>query len=408
LIAGCSQYSFFVSGPSSDTAGLLFILVSLNILIRIVENPQQLKIARLLLYAFIFFLTSFFRYMYLPVSILFPVLIFAYGAFNKNKKLKKTGMWLCGFIGLFVFLMLFWSYQYGGTAMHVIDTGRGFFFDQLIHWYPYIPASFINLDFLAQLITKTTGVSYTNVFKFFEIVNVVLLFTLLFLFFRHISSFKKIQLNKSLVFIISGAVISLCILFLLTYFSLTYKPQLYGVYLWNYNYESRYFAFLFIFLPILFLLCIYIYPQLLKNMFSGIVIFFMLIILAAEVLHGVYYNVKIIGKHKDIELVRDRVADFRQFPTMIRDLKTKYPDREILVSASDQFFLYSASEMGYRAIFDYTNLNKKDLPVQKKCMLLFPIHETDVWIMKEYLERKKPQMLNKIAGTVFYLEEINP
>lgn len=292
--------------------------------------------------------------------------------------------------------------------MHVIETGRGVFYDQLIHWYPYIPASFINLDFLAQLITKVTGASYTTAFKFFEIVNVVLLFTLLFLFFRFISSFKKIQLNKSLIFIMSGAVISLCILFLLTYFSLTYKPQLYGIYLWNYNYESRYFAFLFIFLPILFLLCIHIYPQLLKNMFSRTVVFFMLIIFAVEILHGIYYNVKIIGKHSDINLIRDRVADFRQFPTMVRDLKTKYADREILVSASDQFFLYSASEMGYRAIFDYTNLNKAELLVQKKSILLFPVHETDVWIMKEYLEREKPQMLNKIAGTVFYLEEINP
>src|SRR6185503_19821261 len=32
LIAGCSQYSFFISGTSSDTAGLLFILLSLKIL----------------------------------------------------------------------------------------------------------------------------------------------------------------------------------------------------------------------------------------------------------------------------------------------------------------------------------------------------------------------------------------
>jgi hypothetical protein len=64
--------------------------------------------------------------------------------------------------------------------------------------------------------------------------------------------------------------------------------------------------------------------------------------------------------------------------------------------------------MGYKAIFDYTSLNKIGLRVQKKSILLFPIHETDVWVMKDYLERRRPGILTKIAGTVFYIEEINP
>ena len=93
---------------------------------------------------------------------------------------------------------------------------------------------------------------------------------------------------------------------------------------------------------------------------------------------------------------------------MLKGLKAKYPQHEILISASDQFFLHSASEMGYKAIFDYTNLNKIDLKVKKKSILLFPIHETDVWVMKDYLERRKPGIMTKIAGTVFYYEEISP
>ena len=37
-----------------------------------------------------------------------------------------------------------------------------------------------------------------------------------------------------------------------------------------------------------------------------------------------------------------------------------------------------------------------------------PIHEYDAWVMKDYLERRKPRILTKMAGTVFYLEEIDP
>lgn len=408
LVVGCSQYTFFMSGSSSDTIGLTFLLFGLGILISIIEKPERKKMISLFLYSVIFFLPSFFRYMYLPVSVLFPVIIFVYGVYSKNRILKTSGMWLGTFVAVFILLLLSLSSWFNGNSMYVIDTGRGVFFDQLIHWYPYIPAAFINLDFIAQLIARITGISYTSAFKIFEIFNTIFLAFLIFLLMRFILTSKKRELNKSSVFILSGTIISLCILFLITYFSLTYKPQLYGIYLWNYNYESRYFAFIYIFLPIVSLLCIHLYPSLLKKKFSSALIFAGLLILSAEVAHGVYYNVKIISKSTDVELIRNRVADFKQFPSMLKYLNAKYPDRELLVSASDQSFLHNASEMGYKAIFDYTSLNKIDLKAEKKSILLFPIHETDAWVMKDYLERRKPRILTKMAGTVFYLEEIDP
>ena len=106
--------------------------------------------------------------------------------------------------------------------------------------------------------------------------------------------------------------------------------------------------------------------------------------------------------------MKDWEADYKQFPKMLKELTAKYPQYEILISASDQSFLHNASEMGYKAIFDYTSLNKIDLKVEKKSILLFPIHETDVWVMKEYLERRKPVIMTKLAGTVFYLEQLSP
>jgi hypothetical protein len=130
--------------------------------------------------------------------------------------------------------------------------------------------------------------------------------------------------------------------------------------------------------------------------------------LLIEVLHGVYYNAKILSRQKDVLVLKDRVADYKQFPNVLKELSAKYPQYEMLISASDQSFLHDASEMGYKAIFDYTSLNRIDLKVGKKSILLFPILETDVWVMKDYLERRKPGIVTKIAGTVFYFEEINP
>ncbi|HEX6169634.1 MAG TPA: hypothetical protein VFZ33_08075 [Chitinophagaceae bacterium] len=407
LIAGCTQYTFFMSGTSSDTIGLTFILFGLSILVDIIEKPGRKKLVTLLLYGFIFFLPSFFRYMYLPVSVLFPIIIIAFGVFYKNKALRNTGTWLFVFVVSFIILMLSLSCWLNGNSLYVIDTGRGIFFDQLIHWYPYIPAAFINIDFAAQLIAKVTGINYIDAFIFFEVVNVIFFLFLVFQLLRWFL-FKRIQLNKSSIFIMSGTAISLCILSLLAYFALTYKPQLYGIYLWNYNYESRYFAFIYIFLPILILLFLSFYKSFSKSFIFKCILFTAALLLFIEVLHGVYYNAKILTRHNDVMAMKDRVADYVQFPQMLKGLEAKYPEQEILISASDQSFLHNASELGYKAIFDYTSLNKIDLTVEKKSILLFPIHETDVWVMKDYLERRKPVILTRMAGTVFYFEELSP
>ena len=37
-----------------------------------------------------------------------------------------------------------------------------------------------------------------------------------------------------------------------------------------------------------------------------------------------------------------------------------------------------------------------------------PVHEQEAIIMKDYIEKKKPQLISTVAGTYFYAEEINP
>ena len=407
LIAGCSQYTFIMNGSSTDTIALTFLLFGLGALIKIISEAKSLRWSSVIFTSLLFFLPSFFRYMYIPVSFLFPFLIFAYGIYFKNGLLRRAAFRIGGCVLVFVSLVFIISYQKSGNSVYVIDTGRGFFPAQLIHWYPYIPSSFTNLDFLAQVINKISRIGYTDVFKIFEVLNACLLLFLLFCLLRY-WFWKKIKSDRESVFIVSGAVVSISILLLLTYFALTYKPQLYGIYLWNYNYESRYFAFIYIFLPTLVLLCISVYTSLAKNFFYKVLFFLAIGLLLIEILHGVYYNTKILAKQKDVIAIKDRVADYKQLPAMLKDLQAKYPDREILITASDQSFLHNASELEYKAIFDYTSLNTTMLRVKRQSVLLFPIHETDVWIMKEYITNKKPQWLTKIAGTEFYLEELNP
>ena len=193
---------------------------------------------------------------------------------------------------------------------------------------------------------------------------------------------------------------------MLGYLSLTYKAQDWGAYKWTYSYDVRYFAFIYIFIPFLFFAVLQFYAVYVKNAGARLFIFLALFCFAVEVLHGVYYNSKILIHHDSLEAIRDRDKDYRTFPDILRDLKTKNPDKEVIVCAPDQFYLHTASVLGYKAIFDYVNLNKSVLKIPAKSILLVPVHQQDAWIMKEYVEKKKPTIIATIAGTNFYVEEL--
>ena len=407
IISGCSQYPFFTSSSSTDVISLSLVLFALAAMIGITTRKKELSLPRVIAYGFLFFLPAFFRYMYLPLTMLLPLLIIFAGILNKNRQLKVDGIRLTITSAILLVLLFIFTVSYSGSAIHIYNTGRGVFFDQVIRWYPFLPASFINLDFAAQQVEKISGVGYSNVIFYLEIINATFFLFLFFLLVRHVSGYKKKPtLSQPSVFITTGSIISFIIIIMLGYLSLTYKAQDWGVYKWTYSYDVRYFAFIYIFIPLLFFTVLQFYAVYVKNAGIRLFIFLALFCFAVEVLHGIYYNAKILIHHDSLGIIRDRDKDYRTFPAILLDLKTKNPDQEIIVCAPDQFYLHTASAMGFKAIFDYVNLNKLTLKIPAKSILLVPVHQQDAWIMKEYVEKKKPTIIATIAGTNFYVEEL--
>jgi hypothetical protein len=193
---------------------------------------------------------------------------------------------------------------------------------------------------------------------------------------------------------------------MLAYLSLTYKAQGGGEYEWTYSYEVRYFAFLYVFIPLLFFISTQFYPQYYKSYLTRFFAFIIISCLLIEVLHGFYYNTKIMLANKSINIIRDRDKDYRSFPGIIEELKNKNPDKEIIVSALDQFYLHTALQMGYKALFDCINLNKTKLKLKSPAILLIPVHTQDARLMKEYVEKNHPQIISTISGTTFYIEDL--
>ena len=406
LIAGCSQYPFFMSASSTDVISLDIVLFSLAAMMSIVEQKKRLSSIAIIGYSFLFFLPSFFRYMYLPVTILFPLLTCLSGLLKKNRELIVSGTKVLIGTSVLVIILLTTIFLYSGSAAHVYDTGRGVFFDQVIRWYPFLPASVINLDFAAQLVERVSGIEYTRVMFILEILNAVLFILLCFLLFRFIFRNVRSLFSTRSILITGGSSISILIILMLAYLSLTYKAQDWGEYKWTYSYDIRYFAFIYILVPLLFFAALYFYPANFKNIFLKIFVSLITITFTIEVAHGIYYNAKIVSKGKSLDIIRDRDKDYRTFQQVLLDLKDKNPGKEIIVCAPDQFYLHTASQMGYKAVFDYINLNNSILKPASESILLMPVHKQDAWIVKHFVEKNHPEVIAVIAGTTFYKKEL--
>jgi hypothetical protein len=92
LIAGCSQYPFFTSYSATDVIALTFLLFSFAATISLIERKERLSFGYLLCYGLLFFLAGFFRYMYLPFTLLFPLIIVIYSLYSKNQLIKNNSI----------------------------------------------------------------------------------------------------------------------------------------------------------------------------------------------------------------------------------------------------------------------------------------------------------------------------
>ncbi len=409
LIAGCSQYIFFMAWSTTDAICVCLTLFAITATVGIINKKESIGLSKVIGVGLLFTSSFYFRYMYLPIAFLLPFLILLFGFILKNKNLKIVGVKTLGASGFFVILLFVFSLSVSGNALHVTGVERGFFIEQFAECYPFLPASFINIDFGAQLIQRGFGMEYSRVIFYLQIINPVILVLLIFVLWKYLNTQKKnVQFSSHSLFIIMGSFVSLTIIFLLAYLTLTYKELSWGYHRWTFVGENRYFAFVYVFVPVAFLIALYHYRSFFKKPIILLLAFIGLSCLGIEVIHGIYYNARILVVHKDLAYIRDSDNGIKRFPALITAIKKQYPGREVLVCSKDQLFLHTASEMGYKAIFDYDNFLKGDLKVSSKSILIMPINTTDVVVVNEFIEKQKLQLVNTISGISFYTQEIDP
>jgi len=409
LVAGCFEYTFINDSKPTDNVPIVIFLLGISLVIKLVLK-QRFSFSAILLAAFVLFLPNIFRYSYPPLTLAVTFSVLAVGFLKRDGLLKKKGAWLSVINFLLIAVFLITMKAITGYAGYAVPTTRGYFPENLVHWFPIVPASFMNLSFLTSQTLKVAGISFDTTMQLLEVVNVTVILSFvgvfLYLFFN-----KKFLANLSPFkwFFITGFFASAATFVSLGYLSFTYEMQRWIDYSWSYVYDHRYYAVTVVFLQIAFFGWIFLYKESLKNFFFKAFVIIFGLLLFIEVTHNIYFHTKVAFNFKRYKSEAFREQDYDYFFNLIGELEKKYPAHDIWAAApGDGFYPYVATYYGYTGLMDPATFKTKTIPVKKKTILALMLYDHEIESYKDFLSRSKIEFTNKIAYSNYYIIELVP
>jgi hypothetical protein len=407
LIAGCFEYPFINESLPTDTAALVLFLAAVYLIIRLVTTPG-FRFSAVVAAAVFLFLPCLFRYNYPPVSLAVPLSLLVAGFLNKDVLLKKKSAWLFLLNAAFTLVFFIVLKLITGYAGYATPTVRGIYPENILHWYPAVPASFINPGFLTSQLIRLTGTAFTFWLHLLEIINVVLLLALLILFARYFIIKKNyLPFSPISIFVFTGTVASAALFLLLGYFSFTYSVQHGYISNWNYVAEARYFAFLLVFLQLLFIAWLFLPAK--KTLPLKIIAMAGSLALFTEITHNLYFYSKVALRFTTYKAAVYREQDYVYFNNLVKKLQQDQPEKQLLATApGDQFYSYAASYYGHKGLADSKNLLTGLPRVNKNSTLVVMLYDNEVLLYDSFLKTTNARLLKKIQYSNFYLVELNP
>ena len=101
------------------------------------------------------------KYLYIPVVMILPIMLWIRGWTNKNFLLKKAGIYSGLFVLLGVLAMLGFQEYSGGSPVYIYEPERGFFPGNLLSFHPFTITSFIDTNTIINL----TGMDPMHLFR---------------------------------------------------------------------------------------------------------------------------------------------------------------------------------------------------------------------------------------------------
>ncbi|HET6767917.1 MAG TPA: hypothetical protein VFH08_10980 [Chitinophagaceae bacterium] len=402
LIAGCFEYAFISEALPTDIPSFALFLWGLLLLLKTVQK-ETLQINKILVASLLLFLPCTFRYSYPPLSIAAPLGIILIGWYLEKKLFIKKGVLSLAIISLLMILLFIFLKTTTGNAGYIVDTGKGFYPENILHCAPIVPGSFINTFFTTSQLINKTGITLSQSHQLLEIVNALMIVGLVILFFYLFRKKFFKPFDPFRLFLLTGFFISTATFVSLGYLAVTYKPQIGFEYGWNYFNEPRYFMFVSFYLQVGFIGWIFLYHSWKQSMLQKIIVALFSLLLVIEVTHNIYFNAKVALDPVKYQVAPYEETDYTYFTQTLSSLSRENTDADFLiVSGSDDFFPLMAAYAGHKGIYDGQNIHNTLPQIKKKTIIIFTLYDNELPAYQEFLTNQNAVVLNKINGVNFY------
>jgi hypothetical protein len=409
LVAGCFEYAFINDSKPTDNIPIVLFLTGISLLIK-QTSVARYSFSSLFLAAFFLFLPSVFRYSYPPLSLAVALSVLVIGFIKSEALLKKKGLWLLIFVFTLNLAFSVAMKMITGYAGYAVPTDRGYFPENLAHWFPVVPSSFINIAFLTSQTGKLFNLSFETTMLFLEMINIIVVSSLVGVFVYLIFSKKFLAtLTPFKWFLITGFFASAAIFVSLGYLSFTYKAQDWRTTLWSYVYDHRYYAFTVIFLQIAFFGWLFLFRESVKSWLMKIVVACFSLALFIEITHNIYFHTKVAFSFKEYKSSVYREQDYVYFFKLLEELEKKYPGYKIWSAApGDDFYPYAATYRGHTGIADAAVFKSPMTPPREKVILMLTLYDHELGGFTYFLSRAKILSSYKVDVSNYYVIELTP
>src|SRR5688572_1766225 len=406
LIAGCFEYAFIAEALPTDIPSFAFFLGGLLLLLKAIQQTT-FSAGRTIIASLLLFIPCTFRYAYPPLTIAVPIAVICTGWYLQQRIFIKKGLLSLSMISVLLVLLFIALKIFSGKTGYIVDTGRGFYPENILHCTPIVPGSFINTFFTISQLVNKTGMSAVQSHSLLEMINGLMLagiLTILVYLFFYRRFFKPPDPYK--VFLLLGFFICAATFVSLGYLSLRYKPQPgWG----NYLGEPRYFMFVSFYLQIAFIGWVFLYHPWRKGILQKTVVTLLSLLLFVEVVHSIYFHTKVALSPAKYQVAPYEETDYTYFTHTLESFGREYPDTDFLIiSESDDFFPLMAAYLDQKGIYDGQNFVKQMPKFKKKSVIIFALYENELLPYREFLAKHNAILLNEFNGVKFYSVTVFP
>ncbi|OPZ18528.1 MAG: hypothetical protein BWZ05_00707 [Bacteroidetes bacterium ADurb.BinA245] len=407
LLTGFFGYYFYTI-PNTDPVGITIFLFACYLCLKMIKKGKTSNTS-LFIFMLALLASGLFKYLFILPTMVIPFFLILKGHYTQNKNLLKGGI-ISFMVLLFVFggFLLFQKINTGDAA-YIQSTARGFFPENLNSFFPFLSGSFLRPDTVDYFLSSHSNFS-TQVFKGFQIISLIgfILIIVLLLRSRPIKTIKKTNISSD--FFLLSFLISISLISILIYLSVTVGKENYDFSKWTYVQEARYYGIIIIMAQIAAFIALFQF-QIHKLKLQTFLISLLIFLMIPDFFRGVVFSanrIMNIGKETygwQYELAFQKTTD-----NLLHQLKNKNPgDKIVLTGTSDWMTLRASLYSHYPVFTDVAKLNSPEKLKTSLPVILFAIiRDADLKDYNSFISLKGVDKVGSGHGFHFFSYRIAP